>query len=35
MVTTEPINDMPWARECEITDPDGNRVRVAAAKDGG
>lgn len=23
------IDDMPWARDCEITDPDGNRVRAA------
>ena len=22
------IEDMPWARDCEITDPDGNRVRA-------
>lgn len=22
------IDDMPWARDCEITDPDGNRVRA-------
>jgi catechol 2,3-dioxygenase-like lactoylglutathione lyase family enzyme len=23
------IDEMPWARDCEITDPDGNRVRAA------
>ena len=23
------VEEMPWARDCEITDPDGNRVRVA------
>jgi catechol 2,3-dioxygenase-like lactoylglutathione lyase family enzyme len=23
------VDEMPWARDCEITDPDGNRVRVA------
>ncbi|GAA1726410.1 glyoxalase superfamily protein [Aeromicrobium alkaliterrae] len=22
--------DMPWARDCEVTDPDGNRIRVAS-----
>ena len=26
------VEEMPWARDCEITDPDGNRVRVAAAR---
>lgn len=26
-----PVEDMPWARDCEVTDPDGNRVRVATA----
>ncbi|WP_229051441.1 VOC family protein [Aeromicrobium sp. Leaf350] len=25
-----PIEDMPWARDCEVTDPDGNRVRVGS-----
>lgn len=25
------IDEMPWARDCEVTDPDGNRVRVATA----
>jgi catechol 2,3-dioxygenase-like lactoylglutathione lyase family enzyme len=24
-----PVAEMPWARDCEVTDPDGNRVRVA------
>jgi catechol 2,3-dioxygenase-like lactoylglutathione lyase family enzyme len=24
-----PVEEMPWARYCEVTDPDGNRVRVA------
>jgi catechol 2,3-dioxygenase-like lactoylglutathione lyase family enzyme len=24
------IDEMPWARDCEIVDPDGNRVRVAS-----
>jgi catechol 2,3-dioxygenase-like lactoylglutathione lyase family enzyme len=24
-----PVEEMPWARDCEVTDPDGNRVRVA------
>lgn len=27
------VDDMPWARDCEVTDPDGNRVRVAAPRD--
>jgi hypothetical protein len=22
---------MPWARDCEVADPDGNRIRVAQA----
>lgn len=26
------IDEMPWARDCEITDPDGNRVRAATAR---
>lgn len=26
------VQDMPWARDCEVTDPDGNRVRVATAQ---
>ena len=25
------IDEMPWARDCEISDPDGNRVRAAQA----
>lgn len=25
------IDEMPWARDCEISDPDGNRVRAATA----
>ncbi|MFD1946079.1 glyoxalase superfamily protein [Nocardioides aestuarii] len=28
-----PVDDMPWARDCEVTDPDGNRIRVATAHD--
>lgn len=24
-----PVDEMPWARDCEIVDPDGNRVRAA------
>ena len=27
------VDEMPWARDCELTDPDGNRVRVATARD--
>ena len=23
------IDEMPWARDIELTDPDGNRIRVA------
>ena len=26
-----PIEEMPWARDCEVVDPDGNRVRAATA----
>lgn len=26
-------DDMPWARDIEITDPDGNRIRVGTAKE--
>ncbi len=26
------FDDMPWARDFEVTDPDGNRIRVATAK---
>jgi len=26
-------DDMPWARDIEITDPDGNRLRIAQAKE--
>lgn len=26
------VDEMPWARDCEITDPDGNRVRAATAR---
>jgi len=29
--TTE-IEDMPWARECHLTDPDGNRLRIGTPK---
>lgn len=25
------IDDMPWGRDCEVVDPDGNRVRVGTA----
>ena len=28
------VQEMPWARDCEVTDPDGNRVRVATATQG-
>lgn len=28
-----PVESMPWARDCEVVDPDGNRVRVATAPD--
>ncbi|SMC87940.1 MULTISPECIES: glyoxalase superfamily protein [Micrococcales] len=28
------VEDMPWARDCEISDPDGNRVRVATTVPG-
>lgn len=27
------IEDQPWARECHLTDPDGNRLRVGTPKD--
>lgn len=23
------VSDQPWAREIELTDPDGNRLRIA------
>ena len=26
-----PVETMPWGRDCEVSDPDGNRVRVAEA----
>ena len=26
-----PIEEMPWARDCEVIDPDGNRVRAGTA----
>jgi catechol 2,3-dioxygenase-like lactoylglutathione lyase family enzyme len=26
------IDDMPWARDFEVSDPDGNRTRVGTAK---
>lgn len=26
------VEEMPWARDCEISDLDGNRVRVATAR---
>lgn len=25
-------DDMPWARDIEVTDPDGNRLRIGEAK---
>lgn len=28
-----PVEDAPWARETEIRDPDGNRLRVGTPKD--
>lgn len=27
------VTDQPWAREIELTDPDGNRLRVATARE--
>jgi catechol 2,3-dioxygenase-like lactoylglutathione lyase family enzyme len=27
-----PVEDMPWAREVHLTDPDGNRLRVGTPK---
>ena len=27
------VEEAPWAREIEIRDPDGNRLRVATPKD--
>lgn len=27
-------DEMPWARDIEVTDPDGNRVRLAERRDG-
>ena len=29
------VEDMPWARDCEVVDPDGNRVRAATALSAG
>jgi predicted enzyme related to lactoylglutathione lyase len=26
------IDDMPWGRDFEVTDPDGNRIRIGTAK---
>jgi hypothetical protein len=26
-------DDMPWARDIEISDPDGNRLRIGQAKE--
>lgn len=26
------VQELPWARECEVVDPDGNRVRIATAQ---
>ncbi|GAA2143373.1 glyoxalase superfamily protein [Kitasatospora kazusensis] len=28
----EPVEDAPWAREVELRDPDGNRLRVGTPK---
>ena len=28
-------DEMPWARDFEVADPDGNRIRLAQARDGG
>lgn len=28
------VDEMPWARDCEVTDHDGNRVRAATARSG-
>jgi len=30
--TVSEIEDMPWARECHLTDPDGNRLRIGTPK---
>ena len=27
-------DDMPWARDVEVTDPDGNRIRLAERRGG-
>ena len=27
-------DEMPWARDIEVTDPDGNRIRLAEARTG-
>lgn len=27
------VDEMPWARDCEVTDPDGNRIRVATRRE--
>ncbi len=27
------VQDQPWAREIELTDPDGNRLRVATGRE--
>lgn len=27
------VEDAPWAREIQLTDPDGNRIRVGTRKD--
>lgn len=32
-LTGTTIDDMPWARDFEVTDPDGNRLRFAEAVD--
>ena len=26
------VEEQPWARECHVTDPDGNRLRVETSK---
>jgi hypothetical protein len=30
-----PVIDQPWSREVELTDPDGNRLRVGQVADAG
>ena len=33
VVVVAEVEEDPWAREIEIRDPDGNRLRVATPKD--